>query len=141
MESITDPDALAEIILFMDSCLSNLPPDMEEYHTLERYAEDLTEYHDGVFSLFPVPEPQEQEQQTKKERVDSQEEIEGQLSFLDQLEQNWSQRKEWKNKTSRNLMRDDDKMTIAIFLVPMVGKLVFYDRKVFFTADRETDGF
>lgn len=86
MESITDPDALAEIILFMDSCLSNLPPDMEEYPTLERYAEDLTEYHDGVFSLFPVPEPQEQEQPTKKERVDSQEEIEGQLSFLDQLE-------------------------------------------------------
>ena len=29
MESITDPDALAEIILFMDSCLSNLPPDMK----------------------------------------------------------------------------------------------------------------
>lgn len=86
MESITDPDALAEIILFMDSCLSNLPPDMEEYPTLERYAEDLTEYHDGVFSLFPIPEPQEQEQPTKKERVDSQEEIEGQLSFLDQLE-------------------------------------------------------
>ena len=54
MESITDPDALAEIILFMDSCLSNLPPDMEEYPTLERYAEDLTEYHDGVFSL-PCP--------------------------------------------------------------------------------------
>ena len=86
MESITDPDALAEIILFMDSCLSNLPHDMEEYPTLERYAEDLTEYHDGVFSLFPIPEPQEQEQQTKKERVDSQEEVEGQLSFLDQLE-------------------------------------------------------
>ena len=44
-------------------------------------------------------------------------------SFLDQLAQYWSQRKEWKNKTSRNLMQDDDKMTIAIFLVPMVGKL------------------
>ena len=86
MESITDPDALAEIILFMDSCLSKLPPDMEEYPTLERYAEDLTEYHDGVFSLFPIPEPQEQKQPTKKERVDSQEEIDGQLSFLDQLE-------------------------------------------------------
>ena len=86
MESITNPDDLAEILLFMDSCLSKLPPDMEEYPTLERYAEDLTEYHDGVFSLFPIPEPQEQEQPTKKERVDSQEEIDGQLSFLDQLE-------------------------------------------------------
>lgn len=29
MESITNPDDLAEIILFMDSCLSKLPPDME----------------------------------------------------------------------------------------------------------------
>ena len=44
-------------------------------------------------------------------------------TFLDQLEQNWTQRKEWKNKSSRNLIRDNDKMTIAIFMVPMVDKL------------------
>ena len=87
MESITDPDALSEIVLpSWTAACPILPPDMEEYPTLERYAEDLTEYHDGVFSLFPMPEPQEQEQPTKEERVDSQEEVEGQLSFLDQLE-------------------------------------------------------
>ena len=86
MESITDPDALSEIVTFMGGCLSVLPPDRKEYHTLERYAEDLTEYHDGVFSLFPAPEPAEQNEPAKEERMSSQDEVEGQLSFLDQLE-------------------------------------------------------
>ena len=86
MESITDPDALSEIVTFMDGCLSVLPPDRKEYHTLERYAEDLTEYHDGVFSLFPAPGPEEQNEPAKEERMSSQDEVEGQLSFLDQLE-------------------------------------------------------
>ncbi len=86
MESITDSNSLSEIVTFMNVCLSALPSDMEEYHILERYTEDLTEYHDGVFSLFPVSDPEEQVQPVNEEEKSSPEEIEGQLSFLSQLE-------------------------------------------------------
>ncbi len=44
-------------------------------------------------------------------------------AFLDQLEQVWMQNKDWKLKYKQTLIRDDDKMTIAIFMVPMVGHL------------------
>lgn len=43
--------------------------------------------------------------------------------FLDQLEQDWPMRKGWKQAYKRGAIRDDDKMTIAIFLVPMVRHL------------------
>lgn len=44
-------------------------------------------------------------------------------AFLEQVEAAWRTRKEWKSSFKRNLVRDDDKMIIAIFLVPMVDRL------------------
>ncbi len=41
--------------------------------------------------------------------------------FLDGLEARW--RAKGKSKLQYNMLRDDDKMTVAIFLVPMVGRL------------------
>ena len=44
-------------------------------------------------------------------------------AFLDQVEAGWHSRKEWKVQYKRSLIRDDDKMVIAIFLAPMVDRL------------------
>lgn len=43
--------------------------------------------------------------------------------FLNDLERYWATKPGWKVKARQNLIRDDDKMIVAIFLVPMVDHL------------------
>lgn len=44
-------------------------------------------------------------------------------SFLNDLEAYWATKPAWKNKSRQSFIRDDDKMIIAIFMVPMVDHL------------------
>lgn len=43
--------------------------------------------------------------------------------FLDRLEERWTEKGRRPGSIQYNMRRDDDKMTIAVFLVPMVGRL------------------
>lgn len=43
--------------------------------------------------------------------------------FLDRLEERWTDKNRRPGSLQYNMRRDDDKMTIAVFLVPMVGRL------------------
>lgn len=43
--------------------------------------------------------------------------------FLDRLEERWTEKGRKPGSLHYNIKRDDDKMTIAVFLVPMVGRL------------------
>lgn len=43
--------------------------------------------------------------------------------FLDELEARWTEKNRKPGSLQYNMRRDDDKMTIAVFLVPMVGRL------------------
>lgn len=45
------------------------------------------------------------------------------VRFLDDLEAVWKQSARWKNRSSQNGLIDDDKLVIAIFMVPLVRHL------------------
>lgn len=51
--------------------------------------------------------------------------------FLDGLEQRWTEKGRRPGSLQYNMRRDDDKMTIAVFLVPMVGRLRLSISKAF----------
>ena len=52
-------------------------------------------------------------------------------SFLDRLEERWTEKGRRPGSIQYNMRRDDDKMTIAVFLVPMVGRLRLSISKAF----------
>lgn len=56
------------------------------------------------------------------------------LRLLDDLEAHWKNDKRWAKKSSQKVMIDDDKIIIAIFLVPMVRKLQLSVSEPFVTA-------
>lgn len=51
--------------------------------------------------------------------------------FLDRLEERWTDRGRKPGSLPYNMRRDDDKMTIAVFLVPMVGRLQLSISRIF----------
>lgn len=56
------------------------------------------------------------------------------LRLLDDLEAHWKNDKRWAKKSTQKVMIDDDKIIIAIFLVPMVRKLQLSVSEPFVTA-------
>lgn len=81
-------------------------PAFEDY---ERACGDIFETLDRACRIEPA---------RQTERIES-----AVKTFLDRIEQHWMQNKDWKVKYKQNMIRDDSKMTVAIFLVPMVDHL------------------
>ena len=114
-----DPEALMEQVCeHLVRCITE-HPGMHQHISRRDYAPTFEAYERscrGVFEDLDTACRMRPEQTTQMiERAVT--------AFMDQLEQFWMQKKEWKVKYKQSLIRDDDKMTIAVFMVPMVMHL------------------
>lgn len=94
-------------------------PGINQRITRREYDPSFEEYTRACRPVFDdLNQVCRQDPSRQTERIE-----EAAASFLDQLEQYWSQQKGWNNKMKRAQILDNDKLTVAIYLVPMVDYL------------------
>ena len=114
-----DPEALMErVCKDLVRCITD-HPGMHKKISRKEYDPTFEVYERACRGIF-----EDLDIACRMEPARAQERIERAVeAFLNSLEQSWMQNKDWKFKHKRSMIRDDDKMTIAIFTVPMIQHL------------------